>query len=147
LLFGKKKRNQSGVKTPQAKGKTRAASKHRTPKEDGVDDMRLHLIERLCRLPPERLADVEALFASLEEKPVDTATPKEYHHQARFPLAPHKDRSHAPFQEGKTTAKAWQHDRARGLARISPRIGIFTQAPSRFTAGIDPLQHARATNP
>jgi putative transposase len=91
-----KTKNQSGVKKRRSEYKTKAASKRRSPKGDDVDDMRLRLIERLCRLPQAHLADVEALFASLEGKPLDTATPEEYDRPARFPQGPHKDWPHAP---------------------------------------------------
>ena len=56
-----------------------------------VDDLRIRLIERLCRLPQPQLSEVEAFLGKLE---ADSAT----HHVGlpRMPLAAHKDWPHAP---------------------------------------------------
>ena len=77
-------------------GNKNATEKCRRPKGDTVEDRRVRLIERLCRLPERHLADVEAMLVHLERdsaiesrtNTVDTSS---------TPLVPaHKDWPHAP---------------------------------------------------
>ncbi len=59
-----------------------------------MDDLRVRLIERLCRLPDAHLADVETLLVRLEGN--GAAPPKTAAGSSAPTLAPHKHWPHAP---------------------------------------------------
>jgi putative transposase len=80
-----KKQSQSGGRAPQSKKAKRV--RH-------MDDLRIRLIERLCRLPSAHLADVEALLGRLEGN--GAATPKTSAGSSAPTLTPHKSWPHAP---------------------------------------------------
>jgi putative transposase len=63
--------------------------------EDGVNELRVQLIERLCRLPEAQLTKVEALLLSLESATV-TPLQKKTAESAGPDGMPHRDWPHAP---------------------------------------------------
>jgi putative transposase len=61
-----------------------------------VDELRVRLIERLCRLPEAQLADVEAMLISLERGSAGISLRSTTNGPAPKALAHHKDWPHAP---------------------------------------------------
>jgi putative transposase len=61
-----------------------------------VDELRVRLIERLCRLPEAQLADVEAMLISLERGSTGISLRSTTNGPAPKALAHHKDWPHAP---------------------------------------------------
>ena len=61
-----------------------------------MDELRVRLIERLCRLPEAQLADVEAMLTSLERGSVGASLQSTTIGPAQPALAHHKDWPHAP---------------------------------------------------
>lgn len=61
-----------------------------------MDELRVRLIERLCRLPEAQLADVEALLINLERGSAGTSLQPTTRGPAQRALAHHKDWPHAP---------------------------------------------------
>jgi hypothetical protein len=62
-----------------------------------MSDLRLQLIERLCRLPEEHLTSVQELFANLESGPIASVLPQKRPGASGRVAADHKDWPHAPL--------------------------------------------------
>jgi putative transposase len=62
-----------------------------------MEDLRIRLIERLCRLPTSELAEVEALLAKLERAETGNVGQDAGNGPARLLLTPQKDWPHAPL--------------------------------------------------
>ncbi len=62
-----------------------------------MSDLRLQLIEQLCRLPEEHLASVKELFAALENEPIGRGSSPKLSEVSHCVVAEHKDWPHAPL--------------------------------------------------
>jgi putative transposase len=88
----KEMKSQSGGKRRSPKDmKSQSGGKRRSPNgKRAVEDLRIRLIEQLCRLPEGHLAEVQALLGGLDGRCVLKQP------MACGPAAPHKDWPHAP---------------------------------------------------
>ena len=93
-----------------------------------MDDLRIRLIERLCRLPEAQLAEIEALLVRIENESVGSAAQPTTNGPAELTLKQAKDWPHAPVhrlsEHGTYIATASTHRKAN-LCRGEERLTLL----------------------